>query len=418
MSKPVLSSTLLGLIMAFSAPTALAPTAFGQTEDIASAEESVATPHLGPAKPENFKINRMDWYDGYHHTVDLSWNIDSDSDISGYEFRVKEGDKDFSDWESLSINDLRTIASEYTTNYLLDHHLLLPNQNYTFQLRAITSTLEGQVSEGSVTFPYREPHNPSPVTAKLLGKDVKLSWLDSTNGVAQYSYDYRVRKEEEGFDKWTWRRIENSFHDGTTNRKIGPSNLTLLTHSAMIKDLDPGATYIFQVRAVSGSLVSVFPPSSYSPFFGMSSPSAIIKIPHQPPAAPEGFKATLGSNDLVTLSWENPSNSSITGYEYRMSIGRNGNFDSWQDWTAIAGSSASTTSYTVKGERIIAAPNSLNLFEDGNQFQVRAVINNLKGQESPRWVCWLAASASTNSSEPKSSPFGICQERIDDLLVN
>ena len=60
------------------------------------------------------------------------------------------------------------------------------------------------------------------------------------------------------------------------------------------------------------------------------------------PAAPTGFRAEPGNGE-VTLSWDDPENASITGYEYQRKT--SGNWGT--SWTRITGSSASTTSHTV-----------------------------------------------------------------------
>ena len=68
------------------------------------------------------------------------------------------------------------------------------------------------------------------------------------------------------------------------------------------------------------------------------------------PAAPTGFTATAGDGS-VTLSWDDPSDSSITGYEYNVNHNDTGtgNLSGWSAWTAIAGSGAATTSHTFTG---------------------------------------------------------------------
>ena len=62
------------------------------------------------------------------------------------------------------------------------------------------------------------------------------------------------------------------------------------------------------------------------------------------PAAPTGTQGVAGDTK-VTLFWGDPSDSTITGYEYQQKTGSG----SYGNWTAIAGSSATTTDYTVTG---------------------------------------------------------------------
>ena len=63
------------------------------------------------------------------------------------------------------------------------------------------------------------------------------------------------------------------------------------------------------------------------------------------PAVPTGLEAAQTTNGEVTLNWDNPSDSTITGYDYRLSSDGGTNWD--PDWTAILGSGATTTSHTV-----------------------------------------------------------------------
>ena len=89
------------------------------------------------------------------------------------------------------------------------------------------------------------------------------------------------------------------------------------------------------------------------------------------PSRPVGLTAVSGSGN-ATLSWTTGAagTSPITGYEYRQSTDSG---DTWNpDWTAIPGSSATTTSYVVTG---------LNN-QTGYYFGVRAVSDAGKGEES------------------------------------
>ena len=82
------------------------------------------------------------------------------------------------------------------------------------------------------------------------------------------------------------------------------------------------------------------------------------------PARPTGLAAAAG-DERVTLSWDDPADASITGYEYRVRW----TGVAWGDWTAIAGSAASVT---VEG------------LENGveHRFKLRAV--NGAGRAGPR----------------------------------
>ena len=61
------------------------------------------------------------------------------------------------------------------------------------------------------------------------------------------------------------------------------------------------------------------------------------------PIAPSNVEAEPG-HLAVTLSWDNPNNAGIRGWQYQKRLGRPGN--DWEDW-ADAGSGATTTEYAV-----------------------------------------------------------------------
>ena len=64
-----------------------------------------------------------------------------------------------------------------------------------------------------------------------------------------------------------------------------------------------------------------------------------------PPNAPTNVMATAGSRQ-VTLSWDDPSNSNISKYQYRQG---SGSPLVWGSWTDIGSSDATTTTHTVTG---------------------------------------------------------------------
>ena len=62
------------------------------------------------------------------------------------------------------------------------------------------------------------------------------------------------------------------------------------------------------------------------------------------PEKPVNFTATAGDRQ-VTLSWMNPNNSTITGYQFQQKVGTG----DYGNWTTIPGSTAATTTHTVTG---------------------------------------------------------------------
>ena len=109
----------------------------------------------------------------------------------------------------------------------------------------------------------------------------------------------------------------------------------------------------------------------------------------------ENFRAEAG-NAQVTLSWDNPEDSSITRYQYRQRVTSESAWD--PDWTDIPGSGASTTSYTV-GDLANWTPYT---------FQIRAV----RGNEP------TATSAATATPEgPPSAPRNLAARGQDEGIT-
>ena len=99
--------------------------------------------------------------------------------------------------------------------------------------------------------------------------------------------------------------------------------------------LTNGASYTFKVRSVN--------------YKGESPASVSVTIAPVPkPAAPSNFKASA-RDEGVYLSWDDPSNSTITEYEYRYkSKPAGGSYGDYNAWADISNSSATTTSHTVE----------------------------------------------------------------------
>ncbi len=68
------------------------------------------------------------------------------------------------------------------------------------------------------------------------------------------------------------------------------------------------------------------------------------------PGAPDELAATAG-NASIALTWNKPSDASITGYEYQVSRNdtNGGKLNVWSDWMAIGGAGADTVLHNVSG---------------------------------------------------------------------
>ena len=106
-----------------------------------------------------------------------------------------------------------------------------------------------------------------------------------------------------------------------------------------------------------------------------------VKAP--PPKPPAGLKAS-GGNASIDLSWDNPTDTTITGYRYRTKTGTGG----YGTWQTIASSSASTTSHTITG-----------LTATGTSYDIELQAGSATG--------WSAAARTTAVTGPANSPTGL-----------
>ncbi len=108
---------------------------------------------------------------------------------------------------------------------------------------------------------------------------------------------------------------------------------------------DNAKTYIVGLRAGNEAGWSGW---RNSPPAGPYTPPALEPV--NPPAVPVNLAATA-SDGGATLSWDDPSDPSIAGYEYKVNHNDTwtGRLSGWSGWTAIFGSSATTTSHTIHG---------------------------------------------------------------------
>ncbi len=245
--------------------------------------------------------------------VNLQWTTGSATEISGYHVEIIDG------------NVLRTETvdrgSDSTTTLVVDS--LTNGTEYTFKVWAVDDqdVTISNVSETMAT-PLAAPAAPVAPTNLLAtsGEDRKttLSWDDPSDSTIT-TYQYRVS----GDNGQTWNP------DWTA---ISGSNANTTGH--IVTGLTNGIEYKIQVRAENNS--------------GFSEPSnTATATPLSPVPAPEGLQATSGGDGRTTLSWSNPDNDDITGYEYRVSDDSGSNWN--PDWTAIGGSDANTTGHIVTG---------------------------------------------------------------------
>ena len=160
---------------------------------------------------------------------------------------------------------------------------------------------------------------PPPATPPATPTWVQLtrtsSTLAATWPAVASAIDYHVTYSADGGASWSLAAMN---HVGT---------------SITISNISNDAGYIVGVRARNAH--------GYSGW--RNSPSA---PPLNPPAVPTGLAAT-GGNQQITLTWNNPSNLTITRYEYQWRQATPGY--GWSAWTSVPGSTRVTTAFTKTG---------------------------------------------------------------------
>lgn len=151
-----------------------------------------------------------------------------------------------------------------------------------------------------------------------------------------------------------------------------------------VTGLTASTTYRFRIRAKAAS-GSDYQHSPWSTPVSLT--TAVAK-----PVAPTGLTATAGSGS-VALAWDNPSNASITRYEYQTRWSG----VLWGTWTTVPGSDANTTAYTFTG------------LNGGTELRIRLRAVNATGTSAaaPTASPWyVAATPQTPTSSP-AAPTGL-----------
>lgn len=169
------------------------------------------------------------------------------------------------------------------------------------------------------------PLAPTGLTASRGGSSISLSWADPRDSSIDF-YEYRHKAMGTGAEYGQWTQVLRR----TLSSSSGRVALSVSGVSA------PGRHNV-QLRARNAG--------------GVSAHAAASTGAPEPPAR---LRASLSGNS-VSLSWDDPADATITGYQYRTKTP--GAANAYSAWASIAGSGASTTSHTFTvtgtGRRVI-----------------------------------------------------------------
>ncbi|MDE2803409.1 MAG: fibronectin type III domain-containing protein, partial [Chloroflexota bacterium] len=255
-----------------------------------------ATPVAPPAKPAGFSATAG------NTQITLSWNDPANASITRYQVN-RQTDGAWGTWTDISGSGATTTS--HTVRSLAN------GTSYTFAVRAVNAGGNSPPSDSASATPVAmKPAKPTGLAAKVGNAQITLSWdASDDSSISKYQYNQQVGGTWAG-----WADVTGSGWTTTSHTVTGLSN---------------GVRHTFAIRAVNSSGNS---PESDS----------VSATPTYPPGAPTGFSASAG-NEQVSLSWDDPFDGTITGYQYQQREGQ-GSFGEWMD---VPGSSSSTTSHTV-----------------------------------------------------------------------
>ena len=236
-----------------------------------------------PAAPTNLAATPSDGQ------VALTWDDPGDDTITKYQVS-SDGGTSFADIAGSGQNTTAHTVTELTNGTA-----------HTLAVRAVNGSGNGSASTVTVTM---VPAATTNLAATPGDGQVTLSWTDPGDAT---------------IDKY-----QVSSDGGTSFADIAGSGASTTTHT--VTGLTNGTDYTLAVRAVNAS--------------GNGAVATVGATPVAVPAVPSGLNAAVTGDSQVALTWDNPGNTTITGYELRVDNGA---------WAAIADSDADTTSHTVTG---------------------------------------------------------------------
>ena len=220
-----------------------------------------------------------------------TWDDPHDPSITAYQ-RCVGSPGGGCDWEDIPGSDATTTAT---------------HGGSVVGLRAVNANGRGPSASATIVH-SPAPARPAGLRAAPANGRVTLTWDDPGPGVYIEFYRYTA----DGGETWTTIPGSHTPLQGQFTRYTVPG-------------LDNGRAYTFSIVAENDT--------------GTSPPSATVTATPQAaaPARPTGLVAVPGDGE-ATLTWDNPHDTSITGYEIKQGSGA---------WVDIASGDALTTSHTV-----------------------------------------------------------------------
>ena len=239
------------------------------------------SPPARPAKPTADSVA--------HDSVTISWADPDDSSITGYQVLRRNRDTDDPGVFTVIEDDTGTADTFYTDSSVE------PETRYVYRVKARNSyglsNRSGYLSVDTPEEPVLTPAKPAKPTADSVAHDsVTISWADpDDSSITGYQV---LRRNRDTDDPGVFTVIEDD--TGTAD--------TFYTDSSV----EPETRYVYRVKARNS--------------YGLSNRSGYLSVdtPEEPvltPAKPAKPTADSVAHDSVTISWADPDDSSITGYQ-------------------------------------------------------------------------------------------------------
>ena len=268
---------------------------------------ATATPAPVPDGPANLSATARS------QEVGLTWDGSADSTITKYQVSTDSG-TNFADIEGSSAATTATTVTSLTNGTA-----------YTLAVRAVNDSGPGAAPRVTAT-----PLWPAPtgLVAVPNNEQVTLQWDRGVPGITKY----HVRAERNVNDPVEF--AEQALVDVQSGSKI----VYTVKNDGTNTPMENGTLYTFTVRAALGT------DPANATFTSVASTATATPVLDRP-AAPMGLTPTAGDGQ-VTLSWDDPNDLTLTGYDY--STDYNATNDSGT-FTSIIGLTEAPTSYTVTG---------------------------------------------------------------------
>ena len=271
--------------------------------------------------------------------------------IDRIQYRMRQLDQQWNlDWTDIPRSNDQTESYTFTN--------LTNGIEHTIELRAVfiieEETVYGGAAPVSTTprAPLTAPLNMDASTAGDSG--VTLNWSDPADSTLT-GYEYRYHHGDNVWNPdWTTIRGSNA-----------------LTTSHAFTKLQKNIRYTFEVRTIRDTNQ------------GPASSSSVT--PRGPLPSLQNLTASADDRQVM-LSWDNPGEHGITGYQYRYRVTSESIWN--PDWTNIPSSRANTTSYTVRR----LAPSTSHTFE----------IRVMRGQERGPPVTTQSSTPSGPATVPQA----------------